>query len=246
MREKSNQIKAYNDFIIIYGYGLSKKMHANHGVKLIIGEQAFSVIYDQKIINATGVIIRSNTLHEVKAGEGLSITIYLDAESEIGKEINGNLKKGTILKLENEAVNMLLSFFTYPFESHFTEPEIKNLLIKTLLNKEILEQVPRTLDERIEKAIMHIKSSSNYNVKFSDLLDLCSLSESRLIHLFKKEIGITIRKYIVWCRLQKSLKAMASGLSIKEAALLAGFTDAAHLNRSFVSMFGINPSSMLK
>jgi AraC-like DNA-binding protein len=72
------------------------------------------------------------------------------------------------------------------------------------------------------------------------------VSESRLIHLFKKETGTTIRKYILWNKLQQAIKFHLLGNSLKQSASLSGFTDAAHFNRVFVSNYGINPSSMLK
>jgi AraC-like DNA-binding protein len=242
----SNQIKVYRDLTIFYGYGLSKKIHTNHCAKLIIAEEPFSVSHGHQTIEATGAIIRSDVSHSVRSEGGLNISIYIDPESDIGKEINDIFKKDKILKLKDEVVKDLLLFFRYPLESHFTELEVKNVLIKTLLNRDTLQEEHKTIDERIQSVITHIKSSENYSISFAELLSICSLSESRLIHLFKKETGITIRRYILWCRLQKSLRAMASGSSIKQSAQLAGFTDAAHLNRTFVSMYGVNPSSMLK
>lgn len=242
----SNQLKVYRDFTIFYGYGLSKKTHNNHGAKLMIADGPFTVFYGQQAIIASGAIIRSDTSHKVAAGEGLSISIYADPESNIGHEINGIFKKDRILKLKDDMVKNLLMYFKYPPESHFTEPEIESLLFKILLNRTTPGHTYKILDERIQMVIDNIKLSSNYSASFADLLSLCSLSESRLIHLFKKETGITIRRYILWRRLQKSLETMVSGSSIKQSAQLAGFTDAAHLNRTFVSMYGINPSRMLK
>jgi AraC-like DNA-binding protein len=51
---------------------------------------------------------------------------------------------------------------------------------------------------------------------------------------------------MLWCRTTKAIAALTVGASIKQSAKIAGFTDAAHLNRTFVSMYGITPSLMLK
>jgi AraC-like DNA-binding protein len=46
--------------------------------------------------------------------------------------------------------------------------------------------------------------------------------------------------------MKRALAAIASGANIKKAASIAGFTDAAHFNRTFLSMFGDSPSNLLK
>jgi AraC-like DNA-binding protein len=242
----SNEIKVYNDLFIIYGHGLSNKIHANHAAKIIIATEPVSVLLDDEIIKSKGLIIKSNTFHEIKNGNWLSISIFIDPETDIGKQINVLFNKAKVLKLENTTSNQLINFLSNSFENHFTEVEIRNIVLKTLLDRDTLDTHNIIIDQRIEKVLDHIKRSSDYHVKFADLLDLCLLSESRLIHLFKKEIGITIRKYILWCRIKKALNAMATNKNIKSSAKQAGFTDAAHFNRTFVSMFGINPSILFK
>lgn len=163
----------------------------------------------------------------------------------MGKALN-SFSEGKVLKLEGKTSLILLNYFKNSLENHVTEPDIKSFLALTLFGVLNAEAGEVFHDERIKKVIAHIQLAPNYNVKFADLLKLCNLSESRLIHLFKAEIGITIRKYILWCRVQKALATMSSGSSISQSARQAGFTDAAHFNRTFVSMFGINPSAIRK
>jgi len=230
---------------MIYGSGLSTKIHSNHALKIIISTELFSVLQGHKIIKAKGVIIKSNAFHEIKSDSLLSISIFIDPETDIGKQISSLFNKATVLKLKNETSNELLNFLSNSLENHFTEAEIKNVFAKTLVDHDISHIHSLVIDQRIEQVLNHIKCSSNYDVKFVDLLNLSSLSESRLIHLFKKEIGITIRKYILWCRINLALKAIATNKTLKMSAEQAGFTDAAHFNRTFVSMFGINPSILL-
>lgn len=244
MREAGSQIKVYSDLVVFYQSGIPYKFHANHGLKIIIAEEQFSVVHDHKVINSNGLIIRPNTTHKINAGPGIIISIYIDPETQIGREINYLLNKRKVLKLENTIVTTLLNYFNNALEFHYTEGEVKRFLITTLLNMYPLDT--GSIDQRIENVIAYIRSCSNYKVKFSDLLQVCSLSESRLLHLFKKEVGITIRKYILWCKTQKAVKAIAANKSIRQAAKEAGFTDAPHLNRTFVTMFGFNPSILQK
>ncbi len=72
------------------------------------------------------------------------------------------------------------------------------------------------------------------------------LSESRLIHLFKEQVGIPIRRYLLWLRLIEAVKSVLDGYSLLDAAHNAGFADYAHLSRTFKKMFGNPPSLIFK
>lgn len=231
--------------MIFYGHALPTKAHSNHCVKIIIGAKPVTVSFKHKTVKGDGIIIKSDTVHRANGGEESTISVYINPHTEIGKALN-SLSESNVLKLEGKTSLILLNYFKNLLENHVTEPEIKSFITLTLFGVLSAEVTEVFHDERIKKVVAHIQSAPNYNVKFVHLLRLCNLSESRLIHLFKAEIGITIRKYILWCRVQKALTAMSSGYSIRQSARQAGFTDAAHFNRTFVSMFGINPSAIRK
>ena len=244
VKEKQNHIEVYNDLSVFYSYGLSKNVHANHCIKVLLGEDPLVVTYDREKIYSRGFIIKSDTSHKIKASD-LVISIFIDPETDIGKAINKLFKRTKVLKLEEKTSVTLLNYFSTSLENHLTELEIKNTVLKSIFTTPIFE-TSSALDTRIEKVLFQIKTSENFDIEFNELLTICSLSESRLLHLFKKEIGITIRKYILWCRVQRAIKSITTGGSMKQAASSAGFTDAAHFNRTFVAMYGITPSSMLK
>ena len=72
------------------------------------------------------------------------------------------------------------------------------------------------------------------------------MSPSRLIHLFTDQVGIPIRKYILWTKLLIAVQKIIDTKNITQAALEGGFFDAPHFNRTFKRMFGLNPSTLLK
>lgn len=65
------------------------------------------------------------------------------------------------------------------------------------------------------------------------------------MHLFKEQVGIPIRRYILWTRLQVSVQHVLQGETLTQAAHSAGFADSAHFSRTFSDMFGIRPSDVL-
>ncbi|MDD5031216.1 MAG: helix-turn-helix domain-containing protein [Rhodoferax sp.] len=69
------------------------------------------------------------------------------------------------------------------------------------------------------------------------------LSESRLSHLFRQQTGVPPSRFRRWSRLRQAANYLAVGMSITDAALEAGFSDAAHLTRTFTEMLGITPGT---
>ena len=59
---------------------------------------------------------------------------------------------------------------------------------------------------------------------------------------FKARTGLTFRGYKQWRAVRAATYALLDGAAIGEAALDAGFADAAHFSRTFRNVFGVSPS----
>lgn len=68
------------------------------------------------------------------------------------------------------------------------------------------------------------------------------LSPSRLMHVFTNSVGIPLRPYLAWLRVQRAAMDIVSGNPLTDVALSTGFSDAAHMSRTFRRMLGIPPS----
>lgn len=97
----------------------------------------------------------------------------------------------------------------------------------------------RTMDPRITQSCHYIRQSYKEPVRLSDLASNVHLSESRFRHLFKQETGITIRQFILNTRTAEAVKLIIRGYSKTYAAHEAGFSDSAHLSRTFKRMYGL-------
>jgi transcriptional regulator GlxA family with amidase domain len=62
------------------------------------------------------------------------------------------------------------------------------------------------------------------------------------MHVFTTSIGIPLRPYLAWLRVQRAAMVIVNGASMGEAAHAAGFADAAHMTRTFTRMLGVAPS----
>ncbi|MEU9180504.1 helix-turn-helix domain-containing protein [Streptomyces sp. NPDC048550] len=84
------------------------------------------------------------------------------------------------------------------------------------------------------------------HVRLSQAAEVACLSESRLAHLFRSELGLPFRPYVLWMRLMHAVELASRGHSLTDAAHGAGFADGAHFSRVWRRMFGIAPSDFTR
>src|SRR5262249_14532606 len=84
--------------------------------------------------------------------------------------------------------------------------------------------------------------SDDFSLK--TLARISGLSQSRFMHVFTESVRVPLRRYILWLRLQRASCELMDGVSVTTAAHSAGFSDAAHLTRTFRRMLGTTPSDL--
>jgi AraC-like DNA-binding protein len=82
------------------------------------------------------------------------------------------------------------------------------------------------------------------DLSLKTLAGIADLSPSRFMHAFTESVGIPVRPYILWLRLQEAACDMMDGVTVTSAAHRAGFSDGAHLTRTFRRMLGATPSEL--
>ena len=102
----------------------------------------------------------------------------------------------------------------------------------------------RPPDPRIARALDVIDADPLQSLNYSDLAALVHLSASRFASLFREQTGLPVRNYVLWRRLVYVFERLERGDSITTAAHNAGFSDCAHLSRSFHQICGSKPSEI--
>lgn len=231
---------------MFFGHNLKTKAHAHHAMEIVLAVNGAMTVHSDKTIKTQGVIIKPNIHHSV-SGTGLIISILIDPETALCQHVISMLGSKNIVKLEPSITEPLISNFKNYASRHFSEDSICQLLSNVLASSNINSiKIRNHIDPRVSNVIDLIKSSPQKSIPFAMLVEASGVSESRLMHLFKDKTGTTIRKYILWYKLQYAIKLHLVGNNLKQSAKLSGFSDPAHFNRVFVSTYGLNPSSMLK
>ena len=100
-------------------------------------------------------------------------------------------------------------------------------------------------DERIKKAIKYLETNFDRVISVKEIAEMCFLSKSRFLHLFKESTGITYRKVQQWNKISKSFVSLRKQ-SLTETAHQFGFTDSSHYSKVFKETFGFNPKIIQK
>src|SRR5262245_10987039 len=98
------------------------------------------------------------------------------------------------------------------------------------------------LCSRVQNVLRALNVQPSLSV--SQAAALVGLSRSRLEHLFKKELGTTIRAYKQERRMARARTLLRDpALRIKEVRHLCGIPDASNFTHMFKQRFGVAPSS---
>lgn len=102
------------------------------------------------------------------------------------------------------------------------------------------------LDQRISQVLDMIRSTLPEEPDTEELAAAVGLSRSRLLHLFKEQLGLPMGQYLLWRRLFEAARLWDEGQSMTEAAHAAGFYDQSHYTRTMRKMLDITPSAITR
>lgn len=99
-------------------------------------------------------------------------------------------------------------------------------------------------DERVVAVLASLRKMEELpaGLGAAQLAAQVGLSTERFRRLFKAEMGLTVRRYLLWLRIRRAGAAVTEGASLTEAAHAVGFYDSAHLSRSCKEILGFPPS----
>lgn len=101
--------------------------------------------------------------------------------------------------------------------------------------------LPRHGHRGLVRAAEFIRDNHGRSLKLDEICSAANLSPSYLIRAFKEKYGLTPHAYLTNCRIEFSRSQLRRGRPIAEVAVAAGFSDQAHLQRSFKKLVAATP-----
>lgn len=212
------------------------RLHSHWASQLTISldsELAFET--DSGAQSAKAVYFPSNTAHRLEPG--FVCSIYFDPLAE---SIPTALRRGAA---EGWAP---LSLEDLPRELASIDASTD---LRALLNSELLSSPDMTCPEpRFEKVIQEIRTrlAEGKDIDRDALAEIAHLSPTRFSHWFVERTGVPLRSYKKWLKLRVAVDAVLEGRNPMEAAVMAGFSDLAHMSRAFSESFGFTYTDALR
>ena len=181
--------------------------------------------------------------HQLMCSAGAPITVSLEGRVVSARRLFIP-SRHTHAILETEGEVWVLYAEPIVFEA---EP-LQRLLSGAALSLETLSTLPRRrLDEpRIERALAALDQQLRGKVSAQALAAVAHLSLSQLERLFAEQLGMPVRRLVLWRRLRVALQLALAGSTLTEAAHDAGFADSAHFSRTMKQLFGVSAAASLR
>jgi len=135
-----------------------------------------------------------------------------------------------LIELKNE---------TNAFRSDLQHNKLEEMLIRARACKPTEGAL---VDKRIEKACSYVLNHLTEQFNVEDVAEACNLSPSRIAHLFKEQMGVSLKAWSNNMRLQQARKLLiSSNDTISEVAKQIGYDDPTQFAKTFKRNMGCSP-----
>ena len=205
------------DFAILHGAAGATDSHAHYAHQLMLSTGApFTAELDGIVHTARHLLIESLRPHAIVAAPAFMLTIYAEPQRLSGAAL-------------------------LAATAHAGAPTRDNIAAA-------LQAQPREIlaDARVQRALEQVDALLSGKVSAAALAEAAHVSLSQLERLFSAQLGLPVRRLVLWRRLRLAIRFILLGSTLTDAAHGAGFADAAHFSRTMRSLFGVRADRSLR
>ena len=202
----------------------------------------------------TAVIIPKEMFHQfIVIGDNsdyIRCVFNFESVSELENLIFSKINK--IMLLQSEKINELFETLMNIDSMNLTKTEA-DILLKSLF-AQILVSIKTEgsvflnqasfFNPKVEAALSYINKNLQNPITVPDIAKALNISDSHLAHIFKKDMHISVHKYILEKRLVLARNKIRSSTPPERAAIESGFNDYSGFFVQFKKMFGVSPSKI--
>ncbi len=235
----------YSDIGGVYiGKNIQADFHKQHTITIVLtlGEPFKIALKNNSAKTYMVVVVQKDVCYNfLSSSKSYEVFIHLDPYSESG--ISLTQSTNLIQELSIKPFSEVLKEFQDWFRSSENDENRTEFLINKV-SSIAANKNPESvnIDDRIKRSMQLIKQSDTDKLSISQVANAVNLSPSHFAHLFKEGTGLPFRKFVLHCKLIKSLLAMYKQSSLTKASYHGGFSDQPHFSRTFKSAFGMKPS----
>jgi len=219
--------------------------HGHHALQLTYAlDGRFSIeLPDGSALHEPAVVVAPDALHAFSA-QGTVALLFIEPESPAGRVILEGIVPATGAVAVSPMPAPTAGLIRRAFAAR--PPDRAGLRAagrQLVASFESREATPP--DPRVSRMIAWAESRLVERVDLAGAAKAAALSPSRASHLFVEHTGLAFRTWLLWRRAMQAVERYAAGDSLTDAAHAAGFSDSAHLSRTFRRLFGL-PATVLE
>lgn len=214
------------DYVSFHTKNVQAEQHQHYYIQITIAlTEPFHVKTATQNEHTHAVIIQANYPHTLTS-KGPLLFLLINPESLLG-----------------EAIQQLTQQPLTPFSLRQNPCTSKQLILWLTTQYTPYKQ---GLDDRIQLVLQALQQHDVTTFNVAHLARCVFLSESRLSHLFKEQVGISMRSYFVHEKLKTAFWLVCQNYSLTDAAVAAGFSSASHFTRTAKEKLGVTPRDIKK
>jgi AraC-like DNA-binding protein len=226
--------------MIVWGPGFRAAAHHHHCVQLILALRGSLLVRagrNRAWKKCAAVWVQTDATHEVDARGTILLIGFISAESDLGATLSERIEGDIACVPARQVAHWRAVLGLTPNDARAER------WLTTCLPRRAHST---TIHPGVQRVLAHLRepSAAFDDLSLKTLARVAGLSSSRFMHAFTQSVGVPVRPYILWLRLQRAACDLKSGTSVTSVAYRAGFADAAHLTRTFRRMLGITPSQL--
>lgn len=234
-------------FIALGEGGGEVPAHAHHAIQVYLAIEGTAAIRhpggDWR--EGRGLIVKPDVSHGFNFQAATGALLFVDAESSEGLWLRSALTQDITVVPDarlGACARELRTFWEDPLAALDPGDLIRHCVAS------LCPGAPptRKIDTRVNTVLRTIVESDDLRLSLESAARRVHLSPDRFAHLFKEQVGLPFRRYILWRKVTRAMLAISRERTISEAAHGSDFADAAHLTRTFGEMFGMPPSVMMR
>lgn len=231
------------DNIAFIGNQVNAMEHAHCVLQIFLSlNEPLQVTVNDKQVNGKCIIVNKNARHIFSCDNKIRLSILIEPSSNFAKEL---IKKidGDYLIFNNE-INRIQQKAAALNDTNDKQRYLE--FIQDFAEYLGVKRNSGILDERIIMLLEILQNCDCYNHTIENFAKSVCLSSSRLSHLFREQIGVPLKSYILFHQLEKAFTALLSGTNITDAAMLAGFDSPSHFAATVKKWMGMPVSASIK
>jgi AraC-like DNA-binding protein len=246
-RDPSATVSMWPPLLAVVGPGGRSRRHAHHAWHVLLCEKGTLSLEMENGTRRTcsGVITRPDVAHAIDAEGRQVMLVFIEPESAAGERLASAITR-PIATLSAKARDALLARVG-PAPAG-GDPLPLRRWADALVDALVGDRAPvRRVHPRVRRLLAMLRDlPPDADTSLPVLAAMVDLSPGRLMHVFTESVGIPLRPYLLWLKLQRAAAAVSTGRSLTAAAAEGGFSDAAHMTRTFQQHFGLPPSALLR